>query len=272
MLSKQVPVRFSDGLRTRSLTLAPDVVRSIRENANSLRKQHSDSEPGSFSSNATNDALSIAKSLKDMATAKKSHESTVKMVNQCRDALRGLPVETDNPVAAEAANLYRESKVVREASGTKNYAAADLDDVIEVYDDLAEALEPVGQSLSNQYTKASRLVKEAFGHAAAQVENLGALVERLEEQEQDFFKCLPTWWTKTVDVELPSALGKATMSPAEKLMSPNRTASVIHFQLNKAMRLDGIEAEKKSATNLQKHKKAVADSSLEELKSLLQEK
>lgn len=82
-------------------------------------KIYTDTEPGGFSSSAMKDALTLVDALDDLATSEKAHRETAHLVDTCRDVLRGVPIDSaalQHPVVAEAAQLYREATLVREAS------------------------------------------------------------------------------------------------------------------------------------------------------------
>jgi len=227
-LIKLEPLQFTRGAITTTARSPLDAVKAIRSAATRTLTRHAEGEPGRcFRDDAADDFANMVAALADLRLAKAAHARSVAAVDNVLAALADEPVEPDllqHPLVALALELRRE------ASLAEGFAAGDLSEVADTFAELRDLLADVGKTLQSQHSKAVPLVRAAAGAALADVRDLETAHRRMEALgEDDLEEILPPRWS--AKIEDFGELSTATMDPAAAIGSPERQASVLHWQL-----------------------------------------
>lgn len=251
------------GAVTRTAEAPRLIQRSIRHYAAKTLHKHSDGVPGHFDSSAAPTFHSLVESLKALHDAKVAHEESVKEIDSILTALDGHAPAYDSPIVRHVQTLVADAKVVRSVDPT--LAAANLDELRDMFREAKDLLADIGNALDNQHTKNVRYTKQAAGAVLADIKNLGTVLDGIELKD-----VLPAHWLRDIE-PLPGPLGNATMNPTEKLDSPNRTASVLHWQLNACRDKDRAAKDKREKAAAVEKRKEEERATLAELKGLINE-
>ena len=260
-------LRLTKGSITSTAQAPLACIKAIRSHSAAVLKSHANGTPGVFDESALTNFLPTVDAILDLRAAKHQHTANVAIVDAALAALHGEPVDAQHaqhPIVVQARELQREAAAVKSVDPT--LAAADIGEVVATFIELQAVLLEHTASLENNYTKTLRFTRQAAAAALADVQDLGAALTELEKRDLKLTDILPGHWQ--ID-PLPSLPTKATMNPASKLGSPERTASVLHTQLNRGRSDDRQAQRAKEKSHADKAKRLVTDTTLAELKELL---